>query len=531
MKKVIVCICLTLLIAGCSGPSGSENDDDDQVQSECDYDSDCEDGYSCSYLGECVLDTDTQPTSPLSCLYTTPSSPVLYVAETGSDESGNGSESNPYATITQALDNIDDGGTILVKPGLYDGRVRLRGAFTQGVTVRSEEPYLAQLRCDGPVITGYTHADGCKGITIEGFDIAHSGAGSGELVVHLDGNGDGSVSNITLRNNILHDSYSNDILKINNGISNVTVERNLFYNQSGPDEHIDINSAANILVQDNIFMNDFAGSERTNTNNTSSYIVIKDSNADQDRYTGSHNIILRRNIFLNWEGSSGHNFILLGEDGQDFHEAYDITIENNLMLGNSANVMRAPFGIKGAKGVIFRNNTITGDLPALAFAMRINREGSNPVNTDINFYNNIWSDPLGSMGAQSSTDSTDFSDTPVNDLDQFTLSNNLYWNNGDSIPQDETNDKINLSDDAAQIIANPNLADPAALEPPRWDSSTQRFNGGYSSTCEAFIDLAQTYGAPGSAAIDQADAEQSAYDDLLGNTRGDTPDIGAVEVQ
>ena len=58
----------------------------------------------------------------------------------------------------------------------------------------------------------------------------------------------------------------------------------------------------------NIFFNDFAGSGRSNNNDTSSHIVIKDSNL------GSHNITVRRNVFLNWEGSTGSNFILIGED-------------------------------------------------------------------------------------------------------------------------------------------------------------------------------------------------------------------------
>lgn len=62
-------------------------------------------------------------------------------------------------------------------------------------------------------------------------------------VVHLDGGGSGQVSRITLKNNIFHDSYNNDLVKINNSISDITVSGNIFYNQNGSDEHIDINSA------------------------------------------------------------------------------------------------------------------------------------------------------------------------------------------------------------------------------------------------------------------------------------------------
>ena len=72
------------------------------------------------------------------------------------------------------------------------------------------------------------------------------------------------VSRITLRNNILHDSYNNDILKINNGAGQITVEGNIFYNQTGSDEHMDVNSVTDVVIQDNIFLNDFAGSGRAN---------------------------------------------------------------------------------------------------------------------------------------------------------------------------------------------------------------------------------------------------------------------------
>jgi hypothetical protein len=72
----------------------------------------------------------------------------------------------------------------------------------------------------------------------------------------------------------MHDSYNNDILKINNGAAQITVEGNMFYNQTGSDEHIDVNSVTDIVIQDNIFFNDFAGSGRSNENDTSRPVAI-----------------------------------------------------------------------------------------------------------------------------------------------------------------------------------------------------------------------------------------------------------------
>jgi len=74
------------------------------------------------------------------------------------------------------------------------------------------------------------------------------------------------------------------------------------------------------------------------------------------------------------------------------------------------------------RDVIFRNNTITGDLPAHAYAMRLNQEGRNPPNLNLSFMNNIWSDPTGTMA--------NFSDGKPDEAKQVKLSNNGFWNGG-----------------------------------------------------------------------------------------------------
>jgi MYXO-CTERM domain-containing protein len=456
-----------------------------------------------------------------------------YVATDGDDTNGDGSSGAPWATIEHALNNVPDTSTILVRPGTYNGRVRLRGTFAQGVIVQSEVPYQARLRHNETVVTCFYG----QGITLEGFDIAHDGPGAGALVIQIqdlidEPGGPDIVSRIVLRNNILHDSYNNDILKINNGAGNILVEGNIFYNQTGSDEHIDINSATDITVQDNIFFNDFAGSGRTNNNDTSSYIVIKDSNGTDDTNLGSLRITVRRNVFLNWEGSSGNNFVLVGEDGHPYFEAQGVLVENNVMIGNAANVMRAPFGVKGGNNVTFRHNTVVGDLPSLAFAMRLNTEGSNPPNENISFHNNIWSDPTGTMGSEDGGNPNDFSDTPQGQTLSFVLDNNLYWNGGQEIPSDG-GELINYTDDVNNFLADPALQDVSAAIPPRWDPNGGQFADGSSTIRDAFERLVMLYCMPaeGSPVIDAADPGQGPDHDILGNPRPVFmgPDLGACE--
>ncbi len=454
----------------------------------------------------------------------------FYVAVDGNDDTGDGSETTPWATITHALDSVPDLSIILVKPGTYTGRVRLRGSFDQGVTVKSQIPYRAKLRNDATVVTCYYG----RGITLEGFDIAHSGPGAGALVVQIQDlvGGEDAVSHITIKNNILHDSYNNDILKINNGATYITVAGNMFYNQEGSDEHIDVNSVAHVVIEDNVFFNDFEGSGRINGNDTSSFIVIKDSNGASDAFVGSEFIDLRRNIFFNWQGSSGANFVLVGEDGKPYFEGRDILVENNLLLGNSAHVMRSAFGVKGGKDIFFRQNTVAGDLPSLAYAMRLNKEGDNPTNENIQFANNIWSDPTGSMGASRTSGTNDFSDTPPNDTVTFSLNSNLYWNGGAEIPED-AKEKINPSDDSNRKIGDPGLAAQSGFVIPRWIEGQGGFADGSNTIRQAFVRLVNRYGKPssGSPVIDAAAADASASEDILGHRRlsGKGADIGAVE--
>ena len=457
---------------------------------------------------------------------------TFWVATDGSDLPSRGDATAPWATISYAIQRVPDGSTILVRPGTYTGRVDLRGRFASGVVVRAEVPYQARLRNHGTVVTCFYG----QGITLQGFDVAHDGPGAGALVIQIqdllgEPGGDDRVSRIVLRDNVLHDSFDNDILKINNGASQVTVVGNVFYNQSGTDEHVDVNSVTDVVLQDNVFFNDFAGSARTNGNDTSHYVVIKDSNGADDTNLGSERITVRRNVFLNWEGSDGSYFVLVGEDGNPFFEARDVLVESNLFLGNAANVQRAPFGVKGGRDVTFRNNTVSGDLPSFAYAMRLNREGSNLANANVVVANNVWSDATGTMGADGRGSGDDFSDTPPADTSSFLLWSNVYWNGGAAIPTSAA-ELVNPEDDAARTIGDPLLPPLTGVVLPRWVPATGQFADGSKRIRRAFRRLVKRFAIPaaGGAAAGAADPAHAPVRDILRRVRDPlAPDAGAYQ--
>ena len=462
---------------------------------------------------------------------------TFYVAQDGDDVSGNGSRTMPWGTISYALEQVPDQSLILVQPGTYTGKISYNRLAEAGITLRSEVPYLANLENDGRVFEIFYG----RGLIVEGFKISHIGPSVEELYLiqiqdadeeHLAG------SNIILRNNIIHDSFNNDLIKVNHNASHVLIEGNIFYNQGGPevDNHLDINSVDYVTVQDNIFFNDFMGSGRVDDNLGGHFIVVKDSNGDSDGHIGSNEITIRRNIFLNWQGEDGNSFIGLGDGANtEYYQAMNVLIENNLMIGNSPDKIHTTLKLISSKGITFRNNTVTGNLPANTYAIRTCIANQDYVNTEIHLFNNIWSDPSGTMGADSPWGNNDFSISPSGTILSFILGTNLYWNGNNPVPADHE-DMINYLSDINPILSDPMLPQiPSNILLPRFDPNTGLIGGQFLSIRDAFIYLVQTYAFPASNSpvINHADPGNSPIDDILGFPRenGGPPDIGAVEIQ
>lgn len=453
-----------------------------------------------------------------ACLYWVAPAPA------GNDHNP-GTYDKPWATLEGASESVPDNYcTVWFKSGAYTGENRLNRRFTTRTLFRSLSPYQAVLTYSGTVVS----ISGGKNIILDGFDIHHSGPGAAPLVVAIDRNDDGWAEMITLRNNLIHDSFNNDLLKIYNGARQITVQNNVFYNQGDGEEHMDVNSVTDVVIEDNIFFNSFESSGRTNLNQTKQFIVIKDSNGSDDGLLGSRRVTVRQNLFFNWQGQNDETFIQVGLDGKPYHEAVGVRVENNLLVGNSPHQVGKAFGVRGAKDVEFVNNTVVGDLPSDAYAAWVTITELNPFNENISFRNNIWSDSTGTMGAGL----TDSSNTFAEGVRAFTiglvLDTNLYWNGSKPIPPGDLFSP--LVDDTHRVVASPQINETyAAIELPVWSGSS--FPSGSTSIRDEFTRLVRLFGTipSTSPAVGEADPAYAPLDDILGRSRTSAPDLGAFE--
>jgi hypothetical protein len=435
------------------------------------------------------------------------------VSPTG-DDANPGSQSQPWATILHAAAAIPDHGcTVWFEDGVYQANSELDRHLSEQATFRAVHPYQAILEGDGYVL----NLGGSSHMTFRGLQIMHTGAGATGIVVYVGGS---ETHHIEFRDDILHDSYGDDVLKILDGANNVTVRDTLVYNQGNNEQLVDVNSAKNVVIEDSIFFNDFQASGRPDTKTTKAFIVAKDSNGKSDGVLGSAHVSIKRNVFLNWEGGL-EEIVAVGNDGKPYYEAKNVNIVNNLMIGNGSDRLWAAFGVSGAKDVSFVNNTVVGNLPADSFAFNVGTKGKNPKNKNIGFWNNIWCDPTGTMHR--------FSDGKPRRTIHLALDHNLYWNGRKPVPR---GDLISPKDDRHRVVHNPRLnRHQANITLPYWTGSS--FPSGNSSISQEFVRLVRAYGRipHGSPAAGRALASKAPDRDILGFRRGRRPDLGAYEAR
>jgi len=380
------------------------------------------------------------------------------------------------------------------------------------VTLRAENPYHACLVCNGEMF----YIAGASNLIISGFEFKQEGPGSKPLIMQIAEDS----HHIVVENNVFHDTYNNDLLKIGHAPYKIVIRNNIFYNNAYHQHQVDINGGArDIEFTDNILFNDFKGSGRDVIINNP-WIVIKTSLHEIAPGTTNH-INIRRCIFLNYQSAdAAGSFISLGKDGGTHEEFSDICIENCLFLFNSEYKFSGAIQLNRGKNITIRNNTFYGKEPHRHFFLTSHGKSTgNPCGVKI--YNNIFASPAGSIGK--------FSGTDDNNYEGEILDCNLFWNMSSS-----SNEDFSMWKDKNRIIADPMLPPLEDVILPRWDREKGSFLSGNTTIREEFIRLARMYGAPkkGSKAIGAAKAENAPVDDILGRVRNawkSRPDIGAFE--
>jgi hypothetical protein len=458
------------------------------------------------------------------CATASPAASTWYLSPGGSDSAGIGSRQKPWRTIRFATSNVpDDGSTIDLLDGLYEGAESVARQFTKTCTVRAENPCRARLRSPANGNRALTCYD-ASNVAFQGLEIFGSGSTREEYLVHIS---TPKTHHLLFDGCIIHDCYNNDLIKINDSTRDILFRGCIFFNQTdhGGDEHFDINTVTDISVEDSIFFNDYNGSGRRGENKSQAFVVIKNSGSTPDV---TKRIAFRRNIFLNWQGLGDEAYLLLGEDGKPFIEAQQVTIENNLFLHNSPVKMWGTLLLKGGlRDITFRANTIVGHplvKGAGAFAAVCLRIDQNPPMRDLIFINNIFSDPTGEMPRFTMSNPKQFAGKPV-------IRSNLYWNAGKDIPC-EADDLLVPDRDPARCIADPRLPefDPA-ITLPRFDPVKGEFPSGEKTIRSEFERLVARYATlgEGSPAIHNADPSNMPKDDVLGHPRSARPDMGCFE--
>src|SRR5438309_8240181 len=92
-----------------------------------------------------------------------------YVSTTGSDSSGNGSSSSPWATIAYASTKVGPGSTVHVAPGTYSGQFNTDASGTSSAYIT----YVSDTKWGAKIAGGSSSTWSNHGayVTIQGFDV------------------------------------------------------------------------------------------------------------------------------------------------------------------------------------------------------------------------------------------------------------------------------------------------------------------------------------------------------------------------
>ena len=220
--------------------------------------------------------------------------PVWHVATIGSDETGDGTEENPFATIQYGIDNIPENDSILVHEGIYFENINFNGRKIS-VIGENKETTIIDGNQNGSVVTFENGEDSTS--TLSDFKIMNGfSVGGGGIFFEASSP---TLNNLLIINNYA-ESFGGGIHCNNNAgpiFNNVIFENNNSYRGGG----INIEGQSNPLFFNSIITNNsgsYAGGAYIwGSNSTFSNVVIAENQSDAGE--GAFSIIESNISFTN----------------------------------------------------------------------------------------------------------------------------------------------------------------------------------------------------------------------------------------
>jgi parallel beta-helix repeat protein len=323
-----------------------------------------------------------------------------WVATTGNDKSGVGSEPLPWGTIQYGVDQLDPGDILLVRDGNYQGfLVRRNGTAINPITIKAanNSVYITSDSGIGDDFEERITINNSSYVIIDGFNIPGD---------HTAGNGIGAhgakpsspMYGIIIRNNTVHDigsgtAYGNTGIYVSH-TNGALIENNTIYNSGEHGIYVANAGAKNTIVRGN----------RIYSNGTNGIHMNGDLSTGGD---GSLTGLLLTNNIIYDNGQNGINM-----DG-----VQDSTISNNIVYKNARHgvaIYRID-GAAGPKNITIVNNTFDSNND---WAVRFSEDqGGHTI------FNNILLSRLGSIRTNSNTVASTYSSN-------YNISSNKYSTNG-----------------------------------------------------------------------------------------------------
>lgn len=316
---------------------------------------------------------------------------ALFVAEGGSDASGDGSIESPYATIKAALKNIKSGQTLYIRGGVYKENLTLNtsGKEDAYITICNYPGEDVILDHSGSSTEAIIDLNGQSYIQIEGLELRNN-TNKWAYGFYL-GNGE---SNIIIKNNKIHDLYASKPSASNSGanaiicygertdksINNILIEGNEVYDcNTGWCEAISITGNCEYV---SVINNRVRNTGNIGIDFCGNFGYCSDPSLDQPRYCvargnvisaanssyatsyglyvdGSRDVLFENNIIYDSQGG-----IEVGAEEPSDYPTQNIIVRNNLVYNNSENGITVGGYYTGggkAKNVKIYNNTVVNN--------------------------------------------------------------------------------------------------------------------------------------------------------------------------